>query len=152
MEKLYSHNCLPAGQTVDGAFSCDMCPRKFSEARYLESHQQEAHGPDADTEQICVVCKLACPTLEDLVEHVQTHGKPKAPETAQLVSQTNEPQSVVTFECSDCGKFCNTKAQLMIHQRIHTGERPFVCPHCAKTFRYRQNLKEHLNSHQGMQL
>merc|ERR1712071_64101 len=103
--------------------------------------RQHSHGPNADTKQVCVVCKTVCSSLEELVEHVHSHGKPKPPESA--------PETTVTFECSHCGKLCNTKAQLLIHQRIHTGERPFVCPSCPKSFRYRQNLKEHMNSHQG---
>ena len=127
LEKLHSHTCRPTGQTKDGEFTCDDCPKKFSTAKFLKSHQAETHGPDANNEEECVVCKKVFVGLEELAAHIITHGKPKAPDSLlyHFEPLTIVPDStaaaITTYDCSDCGKSCSTKAQLTIHQRIHTG-------------------------------
>ncbi|XP_062978706.1 zinc finger protein with KRAB and SCAN domains 1-like [Elgaria multicarinata webbii] len=53
------------------------------------------------------------------------------------------------FECTYCGKICNNSAHLVIHERIHTGEKPHKCSECGKSFTQKGNLTTHKRIHMG---
>ncbi|XP_063734882.1 zinc finger protein 624 isoform X2 [Eleginops maclovinus] len=51
------------------------------------------------------------------------------------------------MKCGYCEQTFKFHSQFVIHQRIHTGERPFKCPECGKGFSKNSNLNLHLKTH-----
>ena len=48
-------------------------------------------------------------------------------------------------KCS-CGRLCRSQSELIIHQRVHTKEKPHTCQFCQKSFSQISHLNEHMNS------
>lgn len=51
------------------------------------------------------------------------------------------------LKCGDCSQVFKFQSQFIIHQRVHTGERPYQCPECDKAFSKNSNLNLHLKMH-----
>ncbi|XP_061475883.1 zinc finger protein 287-like isoform X3 [Rhineura floridana] len=45
--------------------------------------------------------------------------------------------------CPECGHSSERLSEVISHMRVHTGERPYQCTDCGKTFRWRSNLNQH---------
>lgn len=52
----------------------------------------------------------------------------------------------MTFKhiCPVCGRIVLGPGKLKIHMRKHTGERPFTCEYCEKSFMSSSNINKHI--------
>ncbi|XP_042345235.1 zinc finger protein 585A [Plectropomus leopardus] len=92
----------------------------------------------------CHICGKKLNSPANLRLHRLSHfalgpGRPRCP-------SGKRPKA---HQCPICGKLFVSSSGVALHQRVHTGERPFPCQVCGKCFRQNTHLREHLRTHSG---
>ena len=102
---------------------CSMCEETFKSNHSLHKHLYIAHG--IGDLKLCPHCGVKCFTNTSLRMHLLHHKDP-------------------TLQCSHCEKMFKTKQRLESHERLHTGEKPYVCSICNTGFPSYSGLGQHM--------
>ncbi|XP_061726133.1 zinc finger protein 551-like isoform X3 [Cydia pomonella] len=107
------------------SYKCPTCAKEFRmKATY------KAHMRFHTNYCVCEACGKRCRNNNQLQEHKRArHGLGRI------------------HKCAYCEYSSATKEALTIHERRHTGERPYICDHCGASFHRRSNLVQHIAIH-----
>ncbi|XP_071522041.1 uncharacterized protein [Panulirus ornatus] len=136
--------------------SCPICGKPFGDLRDMKVHLSAVHNKDI--KYPCPDCKMVFYRLNDMVNHkrrmhggneVRTHLCPTCGKGFCSKSDLRTHISVVHEDirkhiCDICDKAFKVASHLTYHKRRHTGETPFQCPYCKKSFCGPGSISEHI--------
>ncbi|XP_011140690.1 zinc finger and BTB domain-containing protein 14 isoform X1 [Harpegnathos saltator] len=144
--------------------TCDMCSQTFNRPSDWVRHIEFTHADMTENRRKkrkddvnddskdfpplkCDLCGNMYSTPQEWVRHIQTEHTEE-----QLALMNNsappKPKRVHNHQklCNICQKEFPSHASMVIHQRTHTGEKPFLCSYCKKGFNVKSNLLRHLRT------
>nr|XP_057944323.1 zinc finger protein ZFP2-like [Doryrhamphus excisus]XP_057944324.1 zinc finger protein ZFP2-like [Doryrhamphus excisus] len=137
--------------TGEKPFQCTECDRCFSRSESLKRHIRSHTG---ERPYICDFCSKAFYSRHDLNIHMLIHTGEKphictvcGKGFTQRGNMIEHKKSVhfrsEKYDCTECSASFNRYKSLILHQRVHTGEKPYHCLPCDRSFSWSHCLRRH---------
>lgn len=141
---------------------CKECNAQLTSRRQLVNHMVKIHGKERPFK--CERCPKSFSDRYTFRKHSETLHRdksikrryycdmcPKILTTSHgLVVHKRVHTGEKPYECDICSNQYPQRNSLVHHMRTHTKERPYMCHECSKTFGQRNSFRLHLQSHRGI--
>jgi len=142
---------------------CDQCPAKYVSLSALAAHKLAKHTDPADKEAfLCNFCGQSFNKKEYLKKHVTKHTGEKPYQCKECDKSFRSHgvyrnhlrvhRGIKDYKCSHCDKMFMQRQHLVVHERRHTGDKRHKCDECGKAFIEPATLRNHLKTHQNLNI
>ncbi|CAJ0586866.1 unnamed protein product, partial [Mesorhabditis spiculigera] len=120
-------------------FECEICTKTFSRHHNLLTHLR-LH--QSGKRHFCTCCGKWFHTYSQMYEHQSICS-------SRVPGEAPTSERPLRFKCGYCDRMFHHRRDKVIHERVHTGERPYACGYCGKGFTQSQALTIHIRLHTG---
>ncbi|XP_029142587.1 zinc finger protein 420-like [Protobothrops mucrosquamatus] len=157
----HGHWCLECGESFQDALQlrdhqishssrkrpeCPECGKSFRDLSHVLRHQTVHTG---EKPYACFKCGQSFTQKPALNRHLRKHleSQDDSGFLPSIKLSRTDMAGRKRPECLACGKSFRDVSQVLRHQTVHTGERPYSCLECGQSFTQKPALNRHKRKH-----